>query len=272
MANKTNALSNKFLMKVEDCYKIYGKDVVINGIVETAVRKGDTVQVNGIAYTVEAMEDRIYRIIKSAKPGERVGILLPDADIANFQVGCDVLLVNANESTNADEESADAIEQKLDALRQAIDNAWGGDVSGWDLEEDWDKPGLYTIGEKTNDNGDLILFLSSNENTHCGWVWVEYEPEKDMVGIYIKDRPIQAKFKEDLQALFEKYAPFGMKLSFERKTTPVISRKEKVEIKDLPKFFKEFRKAYNEHYPLFYMVTVSAKEWNENFYPRSSYI
>ena len=56
-----------------------------------------------------------------------------------------------------------------------------------------------------------------------------------------------------------------MKVSYERKTTPVISRKEKVEPKDFVKFFREFRKAYNENYPLFYMFTVSAKEWYDGF-------
>ena len=37
-------------------------------------------------------------------------------------------------------------------------------------------------------------------------------------------------------------------------------RKEKVEPENLLKFFKEFKVAYKEHYPLFYMFTVSAKE------------
>lgn len=253
------------LMKIEDFYQIYGKDVIINGVLEETVRKGDTVLINGLTYIVDDMEDQVYRIIKKAEAGSRVGILLKNADVANFQVGYNVLLVNATE------EMVDVNKQKLGALRQAVDTAWGGDVSGWDLEEAWDKPGMYTIGEKTNDNGDLILFLGSNENTHSGWIWIEYEPAKDLVGIYIKDRPIQEKFKEDIMALFEKHAPFGMKLSFEQQTTPVISKKERVEVENLPKFFMDFRKTYNEYYPLFYMVSVSAKEWNEGFFVLSSY-
>ena len=123
---------------------------------------------------------------------------------------------------------------------------------------------MFVFGEKTNENG-FAFFLAGCEDTYGGWIWIEYEPEKDMVGVYIKDRPIQAKFKEDLKSLFEKYAPFNMKVSFERSTTPILSRKEKVETKDLLKFFKEFKKAYNEYYPLFYMFTVSAKEWYEGF-------
>ena len=264
MNNEKNCFGN-FLMKIEDFYQIYGKDVIINGVLKARIRTGDTVMINGIAYTVANMEDMVYRIVKSAEAGMRVGLLLQNADVANFKVGYDVTLVNAAE------EIIDENEQKLDALRQAVDAVWDGDISGWELEEDWDKPGLYAIGEKNNENGDLMLFLGSNDKTHSGWIWIEYEPEKDLVGIYIKDRPIQAKFKEDIKALFEKHAPFGMKLSFERETTPLISKKETVEVEDLPKFFEEFRKAYNEYYPLFYMFTVSAQEWNEGFFVLSSY-
>ena len=86
-----------------------------------------------------------------------------------------------------------------------------------------------------------------------------------MVGIYVKDRPIQAKFKEDLKSLFEKYSPFNRKVSYKNSTIPVLFRKEKVETKDLLKFFNEFKKAYKENYPLFYMFTVYAKELYEGF-------
>ena len=57
-----------------------------------------------------------------------------------------------------------------------------------------------------------------------------------------------------------------MKVSYEGKTTPVISRKEKVEPKDFLQFFREFKKAYDEYYPLFYMFTVSAQQWYDGFY------
>ena len=253
------------IMKIEEFYRIYGKDVIINGVLEAKLRKGDIVMINGLTYTVANMEDEVYRIVKSAEAGMRVGVLLQNADIANFQVGYDVLLVNAAE------EISDFNEQKLEALYQALDSAWGGDVSGWEWKESDDKPGLFILGEPSYENGDTILFIGSREEVHGGLIWVEYEPEKDVVGIYIKDRSIQAKFKDDLKTLFEKHEPFGMKLSFERKTTPVISRKEKVEVKDMLKFFKDFRKAYNEYYPLFYMVSVSTKKWNEGFFVLTAY-
>ena len=149
-------------------------------------------------------------------------------------------------------------EQKMDALYKAVNSAWDDAFDGWEWDESKDKPGVFVLGEPSNENG-FTFFLAGCRDTYGGWIWIEYEREKDVVGVYIKDRPIQAKFKEDLQSLFEKHAPFGMKLSFEQGATPIISRKEKVEVKDLPKFFKDFREAYNEYYPLFYMVSVSAK-------------
>ena len=155
-------------------------------------------------------------------------------------------------------------EQKMDALYRVVNSAWDDAFDGWDWDEIEEKPGVFIIGEPTNENG-FTFFLAGCRDTYGGWIWVEYEPEKDIVGIYIKDRPIQAKFKDDLKYLFEKHSPFNMKVSFERQTTPVVSRKEKVEPKDFLKFFKEFRKAYNEYYPLFYMVSVSAKGWYDGF-------
>ena len=155
-------------------------------------------------------------------------------------------------------------EQKLDALYKAVNSAWDDAFDGWEWDESEDKPGVYILGEPSNENG-FAFFLAGCEDTYGGWIWIEYVPERDIVGLYIKDRPIQAKFKDDLKSLFEKHAPFEMKLAFERQTTPVLSRKEKVETKDLLKFFREFRKAYKEYYPVFYMVTVSAKEWYDGF-------
>ena len=154
------------------------------------------------------------------------------------------------------------IEQKKEALYKALNAAWDGAFEGW---EDFEESGKISIlGVRTNDEG-FTFYLAGCRDSYGGWIWIEYEAEKDIVGVYIKDRPIQAKFKDDLKSLFEKHSPFGMKVSYERKTTPVISRKEKVEPKDFVKFFREFRKAYNENYPLFYMFTVSAKEWYDGF-------
>ena len=46
---------------------------------------------------------------------------------------------------------------------------------------------------------------------------------------------------DDLKTLFEKYAPFNMLVKYERKSTPVLWREEKLEPKDFLQFFKEFR-------------------------------
>ena len=42
-------------------------------------------------------------------------------------------------------------------------------------------------------------------------------------------------------------------------------REDKIEPADLLKFFNDFRKAYDAYYPLFYMVSVSAKKWYDRF-------
>ncbi len=156
------------------------------------------------------------------------------------------------------------VEQKLEALYNAVNKAWNYAYDGWEWDEPENKSKPYVLGVKTNKNR-FTFFLAGCEDTYGGWIWIEYEPEKDIVGIYIKDRPIQAKFTEDLKNLFEKHSPFNMKVSYERNTTPIISRKEKVETKDLLQFFKEFKVAYKENYPLFYMFTVSAKKWYDGF-------
>ena len=159
------------------------------------------------------------------------------------------------------------IEQKKEALYKAINTAWDGAFECLeDFEESEKDPNVCIVGMRPNDeNFAFYLAGCECEDIYSGQIWVEYDPTKDIVGIFVKNRPILAKFKEDLKALFEKHSPFGMKVSYERKTTPIISRKEKVEPKDFVKFFREFRKAYNENYPLFYMFTVSAKEWYDGF-------
>lgn len=155
-------------------------------------------------------------------------------------------------------------EKKLEALYSAVNNAWDDAFDGWEWSESENNPNVFILGENTIDNG-YTFFLSGCEDIYGGWIWIEYEPEKDIVGIYVKDRPIQPKFKEDLKNLFEKYSPFNMKVRFERNTTPILYRKEVVELKGLTKYFKEFKKAYSANYPLFYMFTVSAKEWYDEF-------
>ena len=124
-------------------------------------------------------------------------------------------------------------------------------------------------------SGDLGSEVRKSHLAGCHDVWggeifIDYNPEEDLVGIYVKDRPIQEKFKDDLLALVDKHAPFKMQLSFDSDLTPLLSRKEKVEPQDFAEFFKEFCAAYEENYPLFYMITVSAKKWYDGFATRSS--
>ena len=157
------------------------------------------------------------------------------------------------------------IEEKNEALVNAVNKTWDNAFYDWEMEQDKDNPNLYLLGDRTNENG-YLFFLAGCRDTYGGWVWIEYEPNEDTVGIYIKDRPIQSKFKEDITHIFEKYSPFGMKVRYEGESTPVIFRKEKVLPEDFEKFFREFRNAYDEYYPLFYMVSVSAKKWYDGFY------
>lgn len=158
-------------------------------------------------------------------------------------------------------------EKKLETLWNAANKAWDDAFGGWE----WDEltPKHFLMGENEEENG-FAFFLGVSDNADSGMLWIEYEPEADRVKVVIKNRPIHAKYKEDLKALFEKYAPFDMKVSYVKSTTPVLSRTEKVKPKEMLRFFKAFRKAYQEHYPLFYMFTVSAKEWNDGFYITSS--
>lgn len=157
------------------------------------------------------------------------------------------------------------VEEKNEALYNAVNSAWNDSFDGWEeLDKLEDNTNVFILGEKYPENG-FIFYLAGCRDLYGGWIWVEYEPEKDLVGVYIKDRPIQPKFKEDLKSLFEKHSPFNMKMSYEGKSTPVISRIEKVEPKDFVNFFGEFKKAYDEYYPLFYMFTVSAIKWYDGF-------
>lgn len=155
-------------------------------------------------------------------------------------------------------------EKKLETLCIAANKAWDDTFYDCDMEQLDDNPKVFTLGEQTDENG-YLFFLAGCRDTYGGWLWIEYEPEDDLVGIYIKDRPIQPKFKEDIEKLFEKHSPFNMRVSFEGESTPIISCKEKVLPENLEEFFRGFREAYDENYPLFYMVSVSAKKWYDGF-------
>lgn len=155
-------------------------------------------------------------------------------------------------------------EQKLEALFKAVNKSWKGAFDGWEWASCDEESQRYLLGEPMTFWG-FAFFLTGCEDIYGGVIWLEYEPEKDLVGIYVKDRAIHPKFKDDMKALFEKHAPFGMKVSFGEKDIPILSREEKVAPKDLVKFFDEFKEAYRENYPLFYMFTVSAKSWYDGF-------
>ena len=163
------------------------------------------------------------------------------------------------------------IEQKKEALRNALIETLSSLFGVIEWEESKDEPNLFMLDRKETERAERTLYLAGCHDTYGGVISVKYEPEDDIVGIYIKDRPIQAKFKDDLLNLFDKYSPFGMKLSFDEKLTPILSREEKVEPKDFLSFLEEFRKAYDEYYPLFYMITVSAIEWYDGFRIASTY-
>lgn len=168
------------------------------------------------------------------------------------------------------------IEEKKKALIDAINTAWEDGVEqlylpwnatfpDWKLNESEEDPNVFILGRNILKNG-VMFYLAGCHDTYSGWFWIEYEPEKDIVGIYTKDRPIKEKFKEDLKTLFEKHAPFNMSVTYTEDSRPVIFRKEKVMPEDFLEFFGAFKKAYDEYYPLFYMFTVSAEEWYDGFY------
>lgn len=90
------------------------------------------------------------------------------------------------------------VEEKNEALYNAVNSAWNDSFDGWEeLDKSEDNPNVFILGEKYPENG-FIFYLAGCRDLYGGWIWVEYEPEKDLVGVYIKDRPIQPKFKEDL--------------------------------------------------------------------------
>ncbi len=157
------------------------------------------------------------------------------------------------------------VEQKLEALYNAVNKAWDDAFDEWEWEPNKENPKQFMLGARTPRYG-FRFYLAGCRDTYGGWIWIEYEPEEDLVGIYIEDRPILETMKDELKNLFEKYSPFNMKVTYEDGYTPIIFRKEKVELENLLKYFTEFKEAYDKHYPLFYMFSVSAKRWYDGFY------
>lgn len=163
------------------------------------------------------------------------------------------------------------IEQKKEALHDALSETLCSVFNVIEWEESIDDPNLFILDRKESVRAERTMYLAGCRDAWGGTISFKYNPVDDIVGIYIKDRPIQAKFKDDLLSLFDKYSPFDMKLSFDKKMTPILSKEEKVEPKDFRNFLNEFRKAYDEYYPLFYMITVSAIEWYDGFDIGSTY-
>jgi hypothetical protein len=155
-------------------------------------------------------------------------------------------------------------EEKVELLFTAANKSWNNAFEGWECSEIKGKSKRFLLGENKPQYG-FAFFIGANEDMYNGIIWIEYAPEKDMVELYIKGRPIQEKFKEDFKALFEKYSPFGMTVSYSR-NNPVFAKKAKVEPADIPAFFNDFKNAYKDYYPLFYMFTGGEKELYEGFY------
>ena len=155
-------------------------------------------------------------------------------------------------------------EQKKDALLKALGEAWGKMFSDWKWKESAENPNSFVL-DGTEGPYVFIPYLAGCRDAWDSELSVEYSPEEDTVAICLKYRPIKAKFKDDLVEIFEKHSPFQMSLSFDDNLTPVISRRAKVAPKDFKTFLGEFREVYDENYPLFYMVTVSAIEWYDGF-------
>ena len=155
------------------------------------------------------------------------------------------------------------IEQKKEALLKELGEIWKMS-SGWKWKASKDNPNLFVLDGK---EGPYIFtpYLAGCVDAWDSELKIEYTPEDDLIGICLKYRPIKAKFKEDLASIFEKHSPFQMVLTFDDKLTPIISRKAKVSPDDFKTFLDEFRKVYDENYPLFYMMTVSAIEWYDGF-------
>ncbi len=163
------------------------------------------------------------------------------------------------------------IEEKKEALRNALSEVLCSSFELIQWEESKDKPNVFVLDRKESTRQECTCYLAGCHDVFGGIISIEYNPKQDTVKFLIKDRPIQAKFKDDLLNLFDKHSPFGMKLSFDDKLTPILSREEKVEPQDFQVFLNEFRKAYDEYYPLFYMITVSATEWYDGFNVRTTH-
>ena len=162
------------------------------------------------------------------------------------------------------------IEQKKEALRNAASKGLSSVYDLYEWKKVKDSESLFVLSGDCGSEARKV-YLAGCKEAWGGEIYIDYNPEEDLVGIYIKDRPVQEKFKEDLLMLVEKHSPFKMQLSFDEELAPVLSRKEKVEPQNFAEFFEEFRKDYEENFPLYYMISVSAKKWYDGFNIGCSY-
>lgn len=161
------------------------------------------------------------------------------------------------------------IEQKKQALSNALAETWDRMFRSFEWKASKEKPNSFTWKNKIGPY-EYTFYLVGCTDLYGNTIDIEYNPEEDVITIYVKDRPIQARFKDDIVAIFEKYSPFNMELSFDDDLVPTLSRKEKVYPSDFSTFLGEFCKAYEEFNFLFYMITICATEWYDGFEIRAS--
>ena len=160
-------------------------------------------------------------------------------------------------------------EEKKEVLRKAISEIWSRMFGDFKWEASKENPDSFTWEKKIGPY-EYTYYLAGCRDLWGNTIDLEYNPEEDIVGIYVKDRPIQEKFKDDIESLWRKYSPFDMELSFDDELAPTLSRKEKVEPNEFAEFLNGFRKAYDEYNFLFYMITICATEWYDGFYITAS--
>lgn len=119
----------------------------------------------------------------------------------------------------------------------------------FEWEESKNNPNSFMLGHKTRVLGpyyssEYVFYLAGCVDLYGNTIDVEYIPEEGIISIYVKDLPIQAKFKDDIVAIFEKYSPFNMELSFDDNLIPTLTRRERVSPNDFSAFLGEFCKAY----------------------------
>ena len=156
------------------------------------------------------------------------------------------------------------IEQKKEALLNALGESWDKMFRDFKWKASENNANLFELSGELGPYNP-IPYLAGCVDANSSKICVEYNPKEDRIGIYLKYRPIDSKFQGDLENIFNKYTPFDMKLSFEENLTPTISREERVEPTEFAAFLDNFRKAYNEYFAIFYMVTVCETELYDGF-------